>query len=451
MQLTSYWLQYRKLLIIAVASIAGVLVILNIEWIGLVGSTMTVSNLRAESYFGDEKVWVSVGVQSDAFYALEETRQKFIADAKRNSDELREAVAQANATAGAGVRVARAIIVFLPYNIEKFNKELKALFLSVAVMRTHQAPGTKTDLIVGTPRVGFSFPESLGCTHAVRSSPDDAERCTVVEHAPLKERPGSNPLVLYSNYIDSMLVLSEFKHGGVYDVLLRADLDTFVTPGFGRWTLPEGLALVTGQGGYGSENANRHLTWVMKTQLGLSDSGLRGIGSTWVGHSGVMVAVAKLTVSAMIWLHTQEFSIYEKSPAGTDGWPYWHWPVLLLYGGHVAVNQIPADKVLVTDSNSKVRLDYGTASNETLPESALHLHCWHSDDMFSKFRFQMGQYHNLDLTPFLAMNSTASYAAVIAVSSDRLAPAELADIVNDPEKVKANEWLRVFNTSTVHS
>jgi hypothetical protein len=42
----------------------------------------------------------------------------------------------------------------------------------------------------------------------------------------------------------------------------------------------------------------------------------------------------------MRWLDTQEFSKFEKCCSGTEGWPNWHWPVLLLYGGHIALNQV---------------------------------------------------------------------------------------------------------------
>jgi len=39
--------------------------------------------------------------------------------------------------------------------------------------------------------------------------------------------------------------------------------------------------MIVGTGGYGSTNANNHLKWVMEKQLGITDSGLLDIGSTW--------------------------------------------------------------------------------------------------------------------------------------------------------------------------
>jgi hypothetical protein len=61
---------------------------------------------------------------------------------------------------------------------------------------------------------------------------------------------------------------------------------------------------MTGQGGYGSKNAELHLKYVAK-QLGLTYNGMGGLGSTWYGNAELMVATANLTISVMRWLTTQ--------------------------------------------------------------------------------------------------------------------------------------------------
>ncbi len=48
-----------------------------------------------------------------------------------------------------------------------------------------------------------------------------------------------DPLVSYSKYINSMLILAEFQLAGKYDLILRTDLDSFIAPG----RLSKGLAL----------------------------------------------------------------------------------------------------------------------------------------------------------------------------------------------------------------
>ena len=387
----------------------------------------------------------------DAFYALNHTRENLIRAARQDAEEIRLALLFNKSES---TNESRAVLVFLPCNIAKFDKEVKSLMLSISFMRTYQSVTMKTDLIVGTPRECFAYPEFLGCTEGIRTDFSDIERCLLLEHVPLQNRSDTtHPLLAYSNYIDSILVLSEFPYMSNYSVILRTDLDTFLTPGFGKWTLPHELSLVAGHGGYGSENANKHLSWIMKQRLGLSDEGLKGIGSTWIGDSRVMVATGKLTVSAMIWLHTQEFNKYEMGPAETDGWPYWHWPVLLLYAGHIAVNQIPMERLIITyppgikpNAAEIIHLDHYSSDNETMTDSVLHLHCWHTDaPYYAKHKFQTGAYKDLDLAPFIAMDSPMSYATTIAISSDRLSSEEFSRIVHSPSSIKNESWIRPNN------
>jgi len=52
-----------------------------------------------------------------------------------------------------------------------------------------------------------------------------------------------------------------------------------LTPGFSSWIPTKPMAV--GTGGYGSNNANNHLRWVMEKKLEIRNSGLLGLGSTW--------------------------------------------------------------------------------------------------------------------------------------------------------------------------
>jgi hypothetical protein len=40
-----------------------------------------------------------------------------------------------------------------------------------------------------------------------------------------------DPLLNYTNYIDSMLILAEYNTFSTYDFMLRTDLDGFLAPG----------------------------------------------------------------------------------------------------------------------------------------------------------------------------------------------------------------------------
>lgn len=386
-----------------------------------------------------------IQVGSDVYWRSPRRQSDIMSEIQSISADLQKALQlQGSAT---GTTVWRAILLFLPSDPPKFATELKSFYLSLAVMRSKQPESVRTDLFVFTPGTKVDgIASDFGCAKADPAGWTEREQCIVISHEPLKGRavpPGEpgNPLVGYANYIDSMLILSEFAYASRYDYLMRTDIDTFLTPGFANWTLPEGVHLAPGHGGYGHQNVNKHLSWVMTKKLGLRDEGLIGIGSTWYGRSHSMVAAARLTVAVMKWLHTQEFSEYEKFHASTDSWPYWHWPVILLYGGHVAVNQIPKEKLLI-DKPSEAELDKPTSATDLLLQNAKHLHCYQSPDFFSKLRFHTGQYKNLSLVPYASMNTTQAYAGVIGISSDRLSLEELRGIIDKPS-LEAKDWQRL--------
>ena len=383
-------------------------------------------------------------IGSDSYYHLPSVRSELIREVQAARSNLLRAFSTDISVGPLVLR--RAVVVFLPSGIPKFVAEAKWLYLSIGLMRTRQATSVLTDFVIFTPPENVDdLAEDFGC--AVEIDPRGSERCIVLPHVPLKDRlvptgQAAPPLVKYANYVDSMLVLAEFKHASVYSDIIRSDLDAFITPGFSDWFLDGEHVLAVGDGGYGHENANRHLSWIMKEKLGIDDNGILGVGSTWFGRSDVMVACAQLTIAAMNWLQTQEFNEYEQYHSGTDSWPYWHWPVLLLYGGHIAVNQIPKSKVL-KNSRAVAELDKPTSSStELISASVKHLHCFQGVELFSKLRFHLGQYKTLSLWPFLAMNTTEAYSTTIAVSSARLSMTELRTYMADAFALSNGDWIR---------
>ena len=143
----------------------------------------------------------------------------------------------------------------------------------------------------------------------------------------------------------------------------------------------------------------------------------------------------------MRWMHTQEFTQFEKCCSGTESWPIWHWPVLLLYGGHVAVNQLGPDNVQLSKAGV-AQMDFGATSTDLLSNSIKHIHCWHTEEFFSKFAFTRGDYSSLDLKDYVNMNSSKSYASTIAISSDRLTPIEMKTYISNQTLMKENRWIR---------
>ncbi len=386
---------------------------------------------------------VDVKPGSETYYTLDSVRKALVVAVQTANEQLQLALTTEHPNSDTTSITVRGVMIYLPPNIPKFEREVKAMYLSVAWMRTKQPEHVKTDFIIFTPEYNFAFPESIGCSSIPRSSRDQPEQCVVLPHVPLTKRTNdSEPLNDYGNYIDSMLILAEFQHTNQYDFLMRSDSDTFLAPGFAEWNLPPGVTIATGRGGYGSNNANAHLKWIATNPLGLSDSGLLGIGSTWYGQSAVMVAASRLTIEVMRWLDSQEFSEFEKKHSGVEGWPHWHWPVILLYGGHIAINQIPASKI-IAHTEGVMELDYSSANTVTMPAAVKHIHCWHTDSFFSKFKFESGLYKGVDLNEYKTMESAAAYAGMIAISSDRMPASELRDLINNKAAILNQEWVRL--------
>lgn len=383
---------------------------------------------------------VSVVEGSETYYTLGSVREQMVAAVRSANDQLQQALEESPESHPI---TTRGIAIYLPPKTAKFEKEVKALYLSIAVVRTYQPANVKTDLLVFTPADNFAFAESIGCSSIPRSSRDEEEKCIVLPHVPLSTRNVSTEILVdYHNYVDSVLVVAEFNRNDQYDFLMRTDSDTFITPGFGDWTLPPGVVIATGKGGYGSNNANAHLKWMTTGPLGLKYTDTGNVGSTWYGRTNVVVAAANLSVEVMRWLDSQEFNNFEKHHSGVQGWPHWHWPVLTMYGGHVAINQIEnSEKIPHTEG--VMELDYGAANTMVMPLAVKHIHCWHSETFFSKFKFQSGHYKDMDLTEYENMESAAAYAGMIAISSDRMSASELRDIINSKSAMQNKEWARI--------
>jgi hypothetical protein len=220
--------------------------------------------------------------------------------------------------------------------------------------------------------------------------------------------------------------------------LLRTDLDCFITPGFADWALPDGVAIAVGKGAYGGENSNKHLACITTNKLGLKHNGMAQLGSSYMGYPEVTKAVALDASSYELASHTE----YEKKGAGTSFWPHWHWPVILLYGGHVALNQIGKRQILLTTAQS-VSLDEKTTNSTALDKRIKHLHIFHGRQMFSKFEAHAGKNQDLSLSEYLAIDTPRNYAVVMAISSMRLSTSQLLQYTNDHNAMRNKEWIRV--------
>ena len=75
--------------------------------------------------------------------------------------------------------------------------------------------------------------------------------------------------------------------------------------------------------------------------------------------------------------------------------------------------------------------------------SLQHVHCWHTDDMFSKFQFGYGKYDDVDFTNREGMTTVRDYVALTAMSSIRLSDKELSKLAKDETYAKSRQnWIR---------
>jgi hypothetical protein len=224
-------------------------------------------------------------------------------------------------------------------------------------------------------------------------------------------------------YIDSILsAFDGFKDYKNYDFVLRSDMDVFLTPLFGKWLPRHCNDFVVGKGAYSTEfNIDR--LGRIATILGLNYANENNIGSTWYSTPQQIRIVSYLSLLNMIYLFKNEFTEPERaSVLGALNWPDWHYGVLLLYGAHIAINHLWAEKQI-----GLVKLtaffDHGTTSLESI-DRIPHMHVFHGDDMFSKFQFEAGQYNNMVVTAE-DRNKAKFYALYMALEGKRLKPAEL--------------------------
>jgi hypothetical protein len=96
-------------------------------------------------------------------------------------------------------------------------------------------------------------------------------------------------------------------------------------------------------------------------------------------------------------------------------------------------------------SESNGQMDFvSTSIRPSNTSSIKHVHCWHTDDMFSKFMFGMGKYDGMNFKPQANMTTVRDYIAVVAISSLRVGPVGLGKLASDVNFASRMEnWIRV--------
>ena len=170
-----------------------------------------------------------------------------------------------------------------------------------------------------------------------------------------------------------------------YKYLLRTDNDVFVTPAM---YLLKPKRLLHGTGGYSDPFNMARLKQISK-RLGMTHRGRHSIGSTWCADTKFFIKVAKKTLEVTRYVWLNEFNPLAKGletinlKANSNGeWIRWWRPVSLLYGGELVLNDMVKD----LSNLNKGRFD--SSSCDTISIWATpHIHCWHNDCEFQKFKF----------------------------------------------------------------
>ena len=177
-----------------------------------------------------------------------------------------------------------------------------------------------------------------------------------------------------------------------YDYVMRTDPDTFLTPNFFNWKIPETTEILFGMGGYSTLFNLKLLDKIATQDLGWKRQGFTNIGSTWIVKPSKFVELCEKAAFATFFLHENgrnvtkypEIIPYMDKTPGKGTWPHWWRPVSSMYGADLAIQHLFPD---LTDVNhQKLLLDAHSSDLRSISETK-HIHAFHTTTKFHKFLF----------------------------------------------------------------
>jgi hypothetical protein len=241
----------------------------------------------------------------------------------------------------------------------------------------------------------------FGTKEALNKVPED---CIKVEYEPISYKDGWKNY----HYINSISCLADDRADFLeeYDLLLRTDVDTFLTPAWNNY-YPELYAV--GQGAYVHDDDVKERIKRIAKALGLRHRGIYNIGATHYGYAPLVREVCRLTVSTAKHILEHEFN------DGPGKWPGWWWGVTSMYSSEIAVNHL-VDEFVVDGE----KLDYFSTSSDSIFNHP-HIHCWHTNKMFSKICYEAGLYDHLSIDD-LDCTIVKDYCVYIALKAKQEMP-----------------------------
>lgn len=274
-----------------------------------------------------------------------------------------------------------AIIVYVP-SIPALIRQFFGLYYSVMM---HPELKQNIDFLVGCERGMEHLFQRESCivVHTLDLSRDDAYKFKLMgdsDYAYINS---------WSHFADE----NSLKKILEYQYALRIDVDTFVSPNLLNIGIGDDEVL-TGTGGYiGGQETIDNLVRISK-ELNMNHRGIHNIGSTWFTAASTMVDLGLDALNCAQYLLQEEFS-------ETGEWPIWYAPVTTMYAGEIALNHSGLE--ITIDS----RIDSSSATTTNIGD-IYTIHCWHTDDDFSKHKYMQGNYQDTS-TP-LNIESCRDYA-----------------------------------------
>lgn len=273
--------------------------------------------------------------------------------------------------------VTRAVAVFVD-NEPHFVLQTRALYASWIAVRVERLP---IDLLLFISDAETQFGDDLECTRDYHGH-NDRNDCYIVlidnESAQRQATADARARYGFLKSVD-FLYCDEAHFLLKYDYVLKTDCDTFLTPAFARFT-PS--LFQVGRAGYAGQYDTQQLLAEWATRLGYRHYGVHNLGASWFGESALVVEAAQLATEITVRLLDEAF---KPEAVSNQGWPRWWKGVASLYGQELAIN------ALIPEAEVNEQMDF--PSNEPgKVQHVHHIHCWHTDHLFSKFAFADGWY-----------------------------------------------------------
>lgn len=322
----------------------------------------------------------------------------------------------------------RGALMYLPSgNLKVYGKQLKWFYGSWMEMQKYEAAEFVTDMVVVVEDKmdwgSLPMMKKLNCSKEFRRvHRDTVGRCVVVEgYTSMTRREEDFKHNGFVDSIDAVVFADSVGALKYYDDLLRTDMDTFLTPKFSSWRPSE---MTVGSGGYCFGNKiTCHRLYRIAKELNLApphrNDFIENIGSTWYGNANHIIQCATLSMAVMRYLAKYEFAKFEKQVSffqlHATGWPEWHYGVLSMYAGQIAINHCiqPNGGGFVKNTE---HLDFPSSSTESVHQHA-HLHTWQNKQQFSKFVFYQTGYKHVNTTK-LNLDVIQDYATYLAITSN---------------------------------